>query len=144
MSTTLPIDEARRIAGMPGDALQLFAVAAAPFAWALQLVVNYAISAYPCFERHAARMRLLPGWEGERALLLAINVAAIAVVVLGGALGLRAMRWARAQSMRDAQGDRAISRTYALGAAAVLFAVIFLLATVFALIAASATPACPE
>lgn len=126
----------------PSNVVQLFAVAAAPVAWAVQLDANYALAAYPCFERNVARSTLLPGWEGISAWLLAINLCAIALTLVAFALGWRARRWSHARSMREEQHSRLIARTHALGIAAMVFAAIFFVATVFALIALLGTPPC--
>jgi len=127
----------------PTNATQLFAVAAGPLAWALQLDANYALAAYPCFERNVARSVVLPGWEGMSGWLLAINLAAIVLTLVSFALGWRAWRWSHARSMREEQHSRLIARTHALGIAAMVFAAIFFVATVFALIALLGTPPCP-
>lgn len=138
-----PADSGLPASAAPTAATQLFAVAAGPLAWAIQLDTNYALAAYPCFERQVARQALLPGWEGLSGWLLAINLCAIALTIVAFALGLRAQRWARARSMREEEHSRLIGRTHALGVAAMVFATIFFLATAFALIALLGTPPCP-
>ena len=142
----MPAHDPRRgvaASGAPSAALQLVAVAAGPLAWAVQLVANYALAAHACFRRGLASAVAVPGWEGERAWLLAINVAAIAIAGVAFALGLRAIRWARAQSLSDERASRVIGRTHALGIAAVLFAGAFVLATLFTLVTIVASPQCP-
>ena len=126
----------------PSTALQLLGVAAGPCAWAVQLVVNYAIAAYPCFHEHVARVAIMPGWEGSWMWVLVVNIAAVAATLAAFAIGLRAWRWSQRQNMSEERHGRIVGRTRALGVAALLFGAIFLLASLFTSIAILGTPQC--
>jgi hypothetical protein len=58
----------------------LVALAAGPATWALQLVAGYAVSSYACFPHDVARRQAPPpGWSSEAAILMAINLACLAL-----------------------------------------------------------------
>jgi hypothetical protein len=69
--------------------LVLLGLCAGPAAWALQLVAGYALSSWACFP-HAipARQTPPPGWEGEPIVLLAVNLACLALDLGGLALSV--------------------------------------------------------
>jgi hypothetical protein len=69
---------------------QLFGVAAGPSAWIAQLVIGYGVSSYVCYPGDTPR-RDLPG-SGEHGLLLAINLACLAVALAGFAVSFTARR----------------------------------------------------
>lgn len=126
----------------PSNVLQLLGIAAGPVLWNAQLVANYAIANYPCFPHGDARTVLLPGWEHSWIWLVAINLGVIALIVAAFGVGLYCMRWARRQSLSDERHARVIGRTYAFGAAGMLFSATFFIATVFTLIAIVGAPQC--
>ena len=136
-------DHSPQLSAAPSSALQLLGVWLGPFAWAMQLDINYAIASYPCFYHGAARVTALPGWGASWVWVLVVNLAAIALTLAGAAIGWRAVRWSRARSVAEERHSRVVSRTYALGVAALLFSATFFLATVVALIAIIGAPLCP-
>jgi len=76
-----------------GASLLIAALAAGPSAWALQLIVGYGLSSLACFPHdRPITQSPPPGWSGEPAVLLAINIAFL-LLALGGAgvstIGLR-------------------------------------------------------
>jgi hypothetical protein len=75
----------------------LFALAAGPAGWILQLVLDYGLSGYACYVGAGPRASVPPtGWPGERAVLLGLNLAGLALAVFGGLTAYRAWRAARA------------------------------------------------
>jgi hypothetical protein len=78
-----------------GLAAVLFGVFAGPFAWALQLNVNYALASYACFPHTEARLRQLPGWQNFTWSLLAVNLAALGLSVAPALMSWRGWRAAR-------------------------------------------------
>lgn len=61
--------------------LQFFAVAGGPLAWTCQLLINYAFASLACFPNDQPLQA--PTFVGERALLLVVNLVAVAVAALG-------------------------------------------------------------
>ena len=51
-----------------------------PFAWALQLNMNYALASHACFPHAEARSSVLPGWHGFTWGLGTVNMLALAPV----------------------------------------------------------------
>lgn len=61
----------------------LFALLFLPFAaWIVQLIVSYGLATYACFPSEMARDSLLPGWGFLGAVLVAINLLALAITLL--------------------------------------------------------------
>jgi hypothetical protein len=63
-----------------------FGVFAGPVAWGLQLVINYALAAYPCFPDGSPRVGVLPGWHAAWAIILALNIIAALLALAGAAI----------------------------------------------------------
>jgi hypothetical protein len=58
----------------------LAALAAGPATWVLQLVAGYALSSYACFPHDVPwHQAPPPGWSGEPAILLVVNLACLAL-----------------------------------------------------------------
>jgi hypothetical protein len=80
----------------------LIALAAGPAAWIVQLAGDYALASVAC--RPDDTPRALPpagGWGGEHLLLLAINLACLALCLAGG--GAAWLCWRR--SSREKAGE---------------------------------------
>jgi hypothetical protein len=73
---------------------QLFGVAAGPAAWIAQLVLNYAVSSYACFPGDSPRLTAPP--PAEHGVLLLINLACLALALLGLGISLAGLRRSRA------------------------------------------------
>jgi hypothetical protein len=75
----------------------LFALAAGPAGWILQLVLDYGIAGYACYRGAGPRLSTpATGWPGERAVLIGLNGAGLALAVVGGVIAYRAWRGLRA------------------------------------------------
>jgi hypothetical protein len=87
----------------------LVALGAGPAAWALQLVAGYALSSYACFPHDIARRSSPPpGWAAEPAILLAVNLACLAICLAAVAYGARqlAARRGNGAAQRDVRPGR--------------------------------------
>jgi len=129
-----------------GDTMgPLFGLAAGPAGWVIQLVVGYGVSSYACFPHDApARQSPPPGWAGEPALLLAINIACLLLVLAGLVVSLSA--WRRSQN-KTPTGAAAASevregRTRFLAGCGVLANLGFAVAILFDTVSILGTPAC--
>jgi hypothetical protein len=136
---TQPHDAA---ASPPSTFAQLFCVFGGFFAWNAQQAANYALAAYPCFHAGLSRSAMSPGWEHSWFWLIAINLASVATTLIAIAVGLRAVNWAREHRSEDEPQPRVVARTRVMGIAGVMSGVLFLLATIFVLIAMLGTPRC--
>ena len=108
----------------------LAALCAGPATWALQLVAGYAVSSYACFPHDmAGRQTPPPGWAGEPAVLLAVNLACLALDVAAAIYCYRRL------SSRPGNGGEAADvragRTRFLAVCGVMAGLIFAGATLF-------------
>ena len=145
MNATLTVDRdpnTHKTSPPPSKTAQLFGVAAGPILWNAQIITGYAVSSYPCFSGGVSRAVVLPGWEHSWIAPLIVTLAAIVITAIAFAVGWRAASWARAQSFEDELRSRVVARTRAMGIAGMLTSALFILATVFSLIALLGTPQC--
>jgi hypothetical protein len=85
----------------------LFALAAGPAGWIGQLVLDYGIAGYACYGGSGPRLSTPPtGWPGERALLLGLNGAGLALAFAGGLIAYRAWRDLRSGRSNPATAGR--------------------------------------
>ena len=136
---------ARGVASPVGLAALIFAVAAGPLAWFVQLNVNYGLDSHPCYPHEAPRAHPLPGWEGVGTALFAINLAAI-VLALGGTW-LSYRLW---QASRGRPAPRhndvlppAVGRARFLAASGLLMGPMILAALICDLVSLATVPPCP-
>jgi hypothetical protein len=62
----------------------LFGLAAGPAAWIGQMLLGYGLSSYACYPSDEPRLTSPPpGWSGEHIWLLVINLAGLALTVVG-------------------------------------------------------------
>lgn len=99
---------------------QLFGVAAGPTAWIAQLVAGYGLSSYACYPGDAPLQT--PPAGGEHALLLAINLAGLALAAAGFAASW--LGWRRA-------GEAETGRARFLAACGLLASAAFAIAILF-------------
>jgi hypothetical protein len=98
---------APRPAAHPASAwMLLLALAAGPAGWILQLVLDYGLSGYACYVGAGPRAAAATGWSGERAVLIALNLAGLALAVSGGLIAYRAWRVARGGGSGSARDGR--------------------------------------
>ena len=108
----------------------LAALCAGPATWAVQLVAGYAVASYACFPHDVAgRQAPPPGWTAEPAILLAVNVACLALDVAGVAYCVARLR-GRPRNGREA-ADVRLGRTRFLAVCGVMAGLIFAGATLF-------------
>lgn len=127
---------------VPGATWLLFGVFGAPLAWALQLVVDYALAAYPCFVRGTAQTALIPGWEHARAALVVITLVALAIDIGAIAAAWLAGRRAHVLATRGRVPAALVERTRALAYCGLISGSIFLVATLFSLAMLVRIPQC--
>jgi hypothetical protein len=119
-----------------------FGLAAAPLAWAAQSIICYALSSYGCFpdQTHRAAPLLIETLP----ILVALNVAALILAALGGAIAYR--NWRGTREERDGGSEHLIEigegRTRFLSMCGVLSSLGFLIATVFTSSAIVLAPLC--
>jgi hypothetical protein len=107
---------------------QLFGVAAGPAAWIAQLVINYGLSSYACFPGDAPRATTPPA--GEHAVLLAVNLACLALALAGLWVSLAGLRRGRSPTIEDS-GATAPRRSRFLAMCGLLSACAFAIAIGF-------------
>jgi hypothetical protein len=57
-----------------------------PVGWGLQLITNFALASYRCYPDAVPRVSILPGWQWSSPAILAINVAAAVLALIGAAI----------------------------------------------------------
>jgi hypothetical protein len=116
----------------------LFGVFAAPLAWAAQLALNFALSASSCFNQGVALPLVRDAGWSHRSLLLALNLGAMAIAAVGAAVSYRAFR--RASSLNPHGAGLASARS--LAGAGLMSCAVFVIAMLFSLFVAVASPQC--
>lgn len=142
MSATMTLRDPSRARRVPSNIAQLFGVFGGAIAWNAQIVSSFALASHACFEQHAARDAVLPGWNSVAHWVFVINVVAIGVTAAALAVAISIWRWARTQEAHTGPAPRLVTRTWAMGVAGVLSSGILLLAAIFALAASLGTPVC--
>lgn len=142
MSATITVRDPSRARRAPSNFAQLFGVFGGAVAWNAQIVASFALASHACFEQHAARDAVLPGWDSVAHWVLLINVVAIGVTAAALVVAISIWRWARAQEAHTGPAPRLVTRTWAMGIGGVLSSGILLLAAIFALAASLGTPVC--
>jgi hypothetical protein len=118
-----------------------FATIAPPLAWSLHLIFNYALASHSCFPDGAPLVSYL---AGIRPLLVAADVAGLAVSVVATFLGYRIWRATRQEMAEPAPPmiETGEGRTRFLGIWGVLIGLGFVLAIVFDSVALWILPIC--
>ncbi len=129
-----------------GAAAALFSVFCGPFAWALQLNVNYALASHACFPHAEARSSVLPGWHGFIWGLATVNVIALALSLAASLLSWRSWKATREEHPggADALLEAGEGRTRFLAACGMMNAIGFAAAILFTLIAVLTVPPCMD
>jgi len=121
-------------------ALLLAGLAAGPAAWALQLVVGYAIASHACFPHDVPfRRSPPPGWDNEELVLLALNLACLALGVAG--FFVSASQLPRA-GREAAKADAVVGRTQFLASCGMVACAGFCGAILVNTLTIAMTPAC--
>jgi hypothetical protein len=122
--------------------LFLFAVMGAPLAWALEIVVDAAFAAYPCAGRGTLEIAAPIGQAGDRAILLAANVLALAAAAAATWLSWQAWVGAEGEEKGVAAGLLAerLTRTRYLATWGLLNGAIFIAALLFDTVMIFGTP----
>jgi hypothetical protein len=86
-------DHVDRSSDHASAAALLLSLAAAPAGWIAQLVVSYGVASYACQPTGAPQLRPAGfGWADEHWLLLAVNLACLALTIGAGIAPWRAVR----------------------------------------------------
>jgi hypothetical protein len=124
----------------------LFGVFGGPFAWALQLNINYALASHACFPHAEARSSVLPGWHGFSWALGTVDI-----VALGLSLAAAVISWRSWQSTREEHHggvgtllEAGEGRTRFLAICGLMSAFGFAAAILFNLIAVLTVPPCMD
>jgi hypothetical protein len=110
---------------------QLFGVAAGPAAWIAQLVLDYGLSSHACFPGDAPRATPPP--ESGHAVLLAINLACLALALAGLLVSLSGLRRVDAETATAAGRSRFLAMCGVLSASVFAIAIGFDLPSTLAL-----------
>jgi hypothetical protein len=129
-------------AGRRGTAVLLFGVFGAPFAWIVQLVVDYALATPPCYAGSIARIGVAPGSQHAWIGLLAINVLAILVAIAATLVSLAGWRAAAACHDGTLLREARIGRVRFLSAWGLMTGLGFAAAIVFTAITVLMVPQC--
>ncbi len=122
----------------------LFGVCGAPAAWLVQLVLGYALAAYPCFPDDTAYARLPHSWWWDRGVLFAINLGALAVAILATLVARGSWR----RTAQEGPGthrellELGEGRTRFMAACGVLTGLGFIAAILFNTVGLAGTPQC--
>lgn len=125
----------------------LVCLAAGPAAWSTQLILGYGLSSYACFPDGEPFLRSPPpGWSGEQAWLLLLNLVCLALTCAALAFDLRAWRRTRDEKRGGAGWLLEVGegRSRFLALAGMLACGVFAAAIVFNTINLLAVPACWE
>ncbi|HLH12619.1 MAG TPA: hypothetical protein VKV77_12175 [Methylovirgula sp.] len=124
--------------------LLFFGLLIGPAAWSLQLVTNYALAAYRCYPDDMPRATILPNWHWSSPTILAINVIAAILALVGAAISVQNWRAARAEegaSISETLGE-GVGRTAFLALWGIMTGLGFFAAIIFDTIALSMVPQC--
>jgi len=126
----------------PSIVWPLAALAAGPAAWIVQLVVGYGASSLACYPHDAPAAR--PPGPGEHAVLIAINLACLALALAG--LAIAFLHWRGAKPPQPAEHNdvmpAGIGRARFLAACGMLSGLGFALAILFDTAPILGAPAC--
>ena len=123
----------------------LFGLAAGPAAWVGQLLVGYGLSSYACYPSSVPQQSSPPpGWAAEHAILIAVNLACLALALVGLAVAVAC--WRRAQGEKAGGGETLLEigegRARFLAGCGILTATGFAIAILFDAAVIVGVPAC--
>jgi hypothetical protein len=130
--------------GRVGGWMLAFALLAAPAAWAIQGAVDYSISSHACYPHDRPVPHLAPGWEWLYPLLLAVNIAGLAVGLAAALVAWRAWRLTRNEHHRGGPHllEAGEGRSRFLAACGMMLGVGFMVAIVANTVALFMVPSC--
>lgn len=140
-ATASPPASPREPVGLPA---LFFGLCAGPLVWAFQLLSNFALASYSCYPHAIPRTTLVPGWGWVWAVLLTINLVALAVTLAATAVSWRNWSGARRDGS-DYSGhvlETRRGRTRFLAAIGIMTGIGFSGAIVFNTIALIIMPSC--
>ena len=107
------------------------ALALAPAAWGVQLLLDVSMSGHACFPKDVPLVA--PAWDGLYGSLLAVNAGAILLCVIAGRVAW--INWQRTREERAGSADRLLAsgdgRTRFLALIGLLTSALFGLAVIF-------------
>jgi len=107
-----------------------FGLFAAPAAWALQLISNYALLAHFCYPRSTPLSS--PSFGGTRATAIVVSAALLAVAALALLVAIRSWRATRRSGVHDESAGIGEGRVRFMAQAGVLVSGIFVYGVVMA------------
>ncbi len=124
--------------------LLFFGLFAGPVAWGVQLVANFALASHRCYPSDMPRASILPGWQWSSPAILAINIAAAILALIGAAVSFA--HWQAARHEHQGSVGHAVEagegRTRFLALWGVMTGLGFFVAIVFDTIAFLMVPQC--
>jgi hypothetical protein len=130
--------------GRVGLGALLFGLFGGPAAWAVQVIVNYALASHSCFLGSIPRSGAPPGWTATWLALLLINIAALAVALAAAEMSRR--QWRATRSEQPGSSDTLLQvgegRTRFLAMCGMIFNLGFLVAIVSDTVAILVVPGC--
>jgi hypothetical protein len=117
---------------------------AAPFAWAAQLVINYALASHACFPGGSPLRSVASGWGAVWSVLFLIELLTLAIALAGAAAAHRSWRATREESHGDTEDmmEAGHGRTRFLSLWGLMTSLGFSVAIGFSLIGLFAVPLC--
>jgi len=123
----------------------LFGLAAGPTGWIAQLLLGYGVSSYACYPKDAPHLASPPpGWGAEHLLLLGVNLACLALAIVGLVVALGSWRRSREEKPGGAHHMLAVGegRTRFLSLCGMLTGGLFAAAILFDTLPILGVPAC--
>jgi len=119
-----------------------FALLAAPHAWALQLLINSALTGYACYPQDVPLDA--PIWTGVRTTMAIVEAAAIVLSLAGAWIAWR--NWRRTREEKPGSGQRLMEagdgRTRFMAMSGMMVSVLFGVAIAFSWIQSALLPGC--
>lgn len=128
------------------NAALFFGLGAAPAAWSLQVILDYALASHACFPSAVPRLGGLQGWDGIWWVLLAINIVAILIAAAAALVSYRSLRATRGERPGGGSGlmEAGEGRSRFLAVWGMLTSLGFMLTIAFDTIAILGVPLCGQ
>lgn len=121
-----------------------FGLFAGPVAWGIQLVTNFALASNRCYPDGISRATILPGWQWSSPTILAINIVAAILALIGAAVSYSHWQAVRNEHQGSARQlvEAGEGRTRFLALWGVMTGLGFFVAIIFDTVALSMVPQC--